>query len=204
MRGKSRQRILSAEELRLWALVTRHDEPFSSDAKRQLTSPEDAPPEAGGEKGPAGNDGSKSKAPAPLPNPVPQRRKMNVSKVRPEPFDPKAAKQIARGRREIAARLDLHGMRQEDAYTALLHFLNRCQTRGYRDVLIITGKGGDTRPDRNFWKQEKRGVLRRLVPQWLSESAFRDKVVSYTESALRHGGSGALYVTIRKRGRSGE
>ena len=41
-------------------------------------------------------------------------------------------------------------------------------------------------------------MLRRLVPQWLCEPSLRLHVVSFTESALKHGGSGALYVTIRK------
>jgi DNA-nicking Smr family endonuclease len=49
---------------------------------------------------------------------------------------------------------------------------------------------------------EQRGVLRRLVPHWLSEPSFRLHVVSFTESAWKHGGSGALYVTIRRASRT--
>ena len=88
----------------------------------------------------------------------------------PEPFDARAAKRIARGRREIDARLDLHGLRQQDAYVALRRFLARCQAEDLRHVLIITGKGsGDKREEREFWTAEERGVLRRLVPHWLCE-----------------------------------
>jgi DNA-nicking Smr family endonuclease len=119
------------------------------------------------------------------------------------PFDPRESKRIARGRREIDARLDLHGLRQQDAYVALRRFLAHAQAQGHRHVLIITGKGG-TEPDvkREFWTSEERGILRRLVPHWLCEPSFRLHVVSFTESALRHGGSGALYVTIRKGARA--
>ena len=69
-----------------------------------------------------------------------------------------------------------------------------------RHVLVITGKGGapDDHATRDFWQSPERGVLRRLVPQWLAEPSFRPHVVSFTESAMKHGGSGALYVTIRK------
>ena len=45
-------------------------------------------------------------------------------------------------------------------------------------------------------------MLRRLVPHWLCEPSMRVHVVSFTESAIKHGGSGALYVTIRKGPRS--
>jgi DNA-nicking Smr family endonuclease len=122
----------------------------------------------------------------------------------PEPFDPRQAKRIARGRRDIDARLDLHGLRQQDAYTELRRFLAHAQAQGHRHVLIITGKGGGAASEdaRDFWTSEQRGVLRRLVPHWLCEPAMRLHVVSFTESALKHGGSGALYVTLRKGPRS--
>jgi DNA-nicking Smr family endonuclease len=107
---------------------------------------------------------------------------------------------LARGRRDIDARLDLHGLRQQTAYSTLKHFLAQAQAKGYRHVLIITGKGGPgvNDEDRDFWLPEERGVLRRLVPHWLSEAAFRPYVVTFTESAAQHGGSGALYITLRK------
>ncbi len=76
---------------------------------------------------------------------------------------------------------------------------------GHRHVLIITGKGGKAGgpvEERDFWDSDQRGVLRRIVPQWLSEPDFRTNVVSFTKSSVRHGGSGALYVTIRRRSRS--
>ena len=68
------------------------------------------------------------------------------------PFDPRVSKKIARGRHSIDARLDLHGLRQQDAYVVLRRFLARCQANGLRHVLVITGKGGepDDRADPRF------------------------------------------------------
>jgi len=66
-------------------------------------------------------------------------------------------------------------------------------------VLVITGKGGrqfDDPDGRRF--SEERGVLRRLVPEWLREPALRQMVVSFTESHERHGGEGALYIKLRR------
>jgi DNA-nicking Smr family endonuclease len=57
-------------------------------------------------------------------------------------------------------------------------------------VLVITGKGvtGDA----------ERGVLRRQVPHWLSLPEFRSLIVGFEEASIGHGGSGALYVRIRR------
>ncbi len=126
---------------------------------------------------------------------------MKAAPVPPHaPFDPRISKRIARGHHSIDARLDLHGLRQQDAYVVLRRFLARCQADGLRHVLVITGKGGkpEEAGTRDFWQTDERGILRRLVPQWLAEPSFRLHVVSFTESAMKHGGSGALYLTIRK------
>ncbi|MGO9543525.1 MAG: Smr/MutS family protein [Rhodomicrobium sp.] len=196
MEGRRRRRFPSKEELELWVRVTRHDEPLARaraaapadpEPPTAATAREERPPPSCALLTRDATPGNPAKSPA---NPVPP----------PQPFDPRAAKRIARGRREIDARLDLHGLRQHDAHAALRRFLAHCQSQGYRHVLIITGKGADAEREEtgDFWSSEQRGVLRRLVPHWLSEPSMRLHVVSYTESALKHGGSGALYVTIRK------
>jgi DNA-nicking Smr family endonuclease len=195
MEGRSRKRFLSEEEIELWAHVTRHDEPLERQrpinaSGSALTSPQ----QNGVVPAAAQPSASPAKPAAPPPKTKPALPPPHA------PFDPRVSKRLARGRHEIDARLDLHGMRQQDAYVALRRFLARCQAQGFRHVLIITGKGekpGDA-ADRDFWRAEERGVLRRLVPHWLAEPNFRSHVVSFTESALKHGGAGALYLTIRK------
>ncbi len=117
-------------------------------------------------------------------------------------FDSKAVRRIRSGRIEIEARLDLHGMRQDEAHWALRSFLSGCQSRGLRWVLVITGKGRSARDCEaatTFHVGQDRGVLRRSVPRWLSEPDLRPLVVSYTTAALHHGGEGALYIQLRAR-----
>ncbi len=197
MEGRRRRRFPSKEELELWAKVTRRDEPLARmrPAARQVAEPPAGAASAAPEK-PARAHGVAVKS---MERHAISAKNKPASPPPPEPFDPRAAKRIARGRHEIDARLDLHGLRQQDAYAALRRFLARCQADGLRHVLIITGKGGSDKSEaRDFWASEERGVLRRLVPQWLCEPSLRLHVVSFTESALKHGGSGALYVTIRK------
>jgi DNA-nicking Smr family endonuclease len=116
-------------------------------------------------------------------------------------FDRKAARKLRQGHFEIEARIDLHGMRQIEAHSALRRFLFSCHSRGLRWVLVITGKGISQRRREEesfgFGYSEERGVLKRNVPIWLAEPELRAIVVSYTTAATQHGGEGALYVQLR-------
>lgn len=109
-------------------------------------------------------------------------------------FERKEARRLRTGRTSVDARIDLHGMRQREAHGSLKAFLASVQARGYRHVLVITGKGGKREHDGAF----ERGVLNREVPRWLSEPEFRQWVVSFAPAGKRHGGEGALYVRLRR------
>ncbi|MEQ1697382.1 MAG: Smr/MutS family protein [Hyphomicrobiaceae bacterium] len=124
-------------------------------------------------------------------------------------FDRKSARRIRSGQIEIDARIDLHGMYQDEAHAALRRFLFSCYSNGARWVLVITGKGAPRRTGwffddgdahtRDHGRDEPRGVLRRNVPRWLGEPELRAIVVSYTQAAIGHGGEGAMYVQLRRR-----
>jgi DNA-nicking Smr family endonuclease len=82
-------------------------------------------------------------------------------------------------------------MTQARAHRALSGFLHRSHGDGLTFVLVITGKG-------KVGAESERGVLRRQVPQWLSQPEFRTFVVGFEEAHIGHGGAGALYVRIRR------
>jgi DNA-nicking Smr family endonuclease len=114
---------------------------------------------------------------------------------KPPPLAPlgrRERSQLSRGRKEIDARLDLHGMTQTRAHRALKSFLQRASSHGLTFVLVITGKGRAVGPE------SERGVLRRQVPEWLSLPEFRMLVVGFEEAHIGHGGEGALYVRVRR------
>jgi DNA-nicking Smr family endonuclease len=154
----------------------------------------------------------KGRAPAPKPRapepstPSLQRAKSaapTAPKTAPVPraegLDRQTARQLAKGRLEVEARLDLHGLRQRDAHAQLHRFLKQAQARGLRHVLIITGKGGPFQAPTNFYEEEEEGgVLRNAVPRWLAEPDFSPLVVSFAPAPRRLGGDGALYVRLRK------
>src|SRR6202012_5248318 len=86
-------------------------------------------------------------------------------------------------------RIDLHGLNHDQARAALTRFIERCVAEDWRAVLVITGKGaqGD-------------GVLKRRVPDWLAEPPIRQHVAGVSEAHRRHGGEGALYVALKRKG----
>lgn len=107
---------------------------------------------------------------------------------KPERVNPQTLKRLQRGHVSVDKTIDLHGMTQTKAHQALQKFLLRCHVDDVRRVLVITGKGKDGA-----------GVLRHAVPRWLHESPLSKIVLSLHEAAPEHGGSGALYVLLRRK-----
>lgn len=93
---------------------------------------------------------------------------------------------------------------QEAAHRRLLGFLRQSQAAGHALVIVITGKGAPKRLrelDEDPFRPDpyaSRGVLRRVVPQWLALPEMRPLVIGFEEAAIGHGGAGALYVRIRR------
>jgi DNA-nicking Smr family endonuclease len=133
-----------------------------------------------------------SKAPAPS-RPPPS------AKPAPAPIERRLARRLSRGAAEIEARLDLHGMRQQEAQQALHRFLLSAQVRGQRLVLVITGKGSrGASEEAGFMPDRDAGVLRRALPRWLELPQFRELVISCAPAHRRDGGEGAFYLRLRK------
>lgn len=117
------------------------------------------------------------------------------------PLERRVRQKIVRGMRSFDARIDLHGLTQHEAHDRLRGFLHLAYQRGHVIVLVITGKGGRSGPGSGHGApyMDERGILRRVVPQWLAMADLRHIVLGFEEAHLTHGGSGALYVRLRKR-----
>jgi DNA-nicking Smr family endonuclease len=132
------------------------------------------------------------------PRPVPQAPKKNSGGL-----DGNTAERLRKGALDPDARIDLHGLTEAVAHRALLSFLRSAQKNGARLVLVITGKGARRpAPDEPFdleLESRARGVLKAMVPRWLGEPSFAELIADHRSAHIRHGGSGALYVYLRKR-----
>lgn len=96
-------------------------------------------------------------------------------------------RKLRKGRYPIEAELDLHRLTSEQAYQAMVSFLAHCKQRRIRCVRLIHGKGLGSR--------QKRPVLKGKVNQWLQQ---RDDVLAFCSARPVDGGSGAVYVLLRK------
>ena len=130
----------------------------------------------------------------PAPKPAPKLAHV----PRAAPLDRQTSRQLDKGKLEVEARLDLHGLRQRDAHAQLRRFLKTAQARGLRHVLVITGKGAEQEASKSFYEEDERGVLRNAVPHWLAEPELAALVVSFSPAPRRLGGEGALYVRLRR------
>ena len=179
-----RPRSLRPDERRLWAYVARGVAPLKGKAPLPEPEPEPGPP-----------------TPLPPASPGASIQPMPPAPSRPilpplTSLERKVLTGLRRGQRGVDASIDLHGMRQAEAHDALLAFLRRSQAAGHQVVLVVTGKGGAPAVAPLF---EERGVLRRVVPHWLRLPDVRPLVLGFEEAAGHHGGSGALYVRLRRR-----
>ena len=172
---------LSEEDRVLWSLVARTARPLKG-TLQPANEPPPAPPAAKPVMPP------KIAAAAPPPPADPRRKHVFHT------FDGQTRDKIGKGKLPLEGRVDLHGMTQETAHSLLLSFLRRAYETDVRYVLVITGKGS------SFGSE---GVLRRAVPNWLATPSFRALVSGHDDAARHHGGSGALYVRLRRKARPG-
>lgn len=179
-----RKRGLTGEELELWESVAKEAKPLRKKPRVAKVSP---PP-----------DVTEHVAAQPV---VKVQKILTAPKLpvvkapAPPPLAPLGRREkshLARGRKDIDARLDLHGMTQTRAHRVLKSFLHDASESGMTFVLVITGKGKAGGAD------SERGVLRRQVPEWLSLPEFRPMVIGFEEASIGHGGAGALYVRVRR------
>ena len=110
--------------------------------------------------------------------------------------DKRTATRFRRGLMPIDATLDLHGHTQQSGRTALAGFLRAHGAAGRRCVLVVTGKGL-----KDDWSV---GALRQALPGWLNAPDLRRLILAYCHAQPHHGGSGAVYILLRReRGRGG-
>ncbi|WP_158817058.1 Smr/MutS family protein [Methylocapsa sp. S129] len=185
-----RLRRLSDEEIDLWIAVAKS---VSRRKGAKLPNPRKIPPPPVEAMASSSEPEKRRASPAPkAPSPPPLA-----------PLERRLKKQLARGRSAIDQSIDLHGMTQAQAHQALRGFLIYAQAQGDRLVLVVTGKGAPK--VRAFAPNDfdEPGILRRLVPHWLQASDMRAIVLGFEEAGRAHGGSGALYVRLRRSERMG-
>ena len=97
-------------------------------------------------------------------------------------------RKLRRGQFSIGAELDLHGLTVDAAFERLVEFLRGCRIRDIRCVRVVHGKG--------LGSKHGRPVLKLKLDRWLR---LRDDVIGFCSAPPTDGGTGALYVLLKKR-----
>lgn len=196
----ARRRTLRPDEVDLWQAVTRTARAMHSNGTTVL-------------HGQADSESTKGFAPdVPVKVPLPSFRLGEKARSTlghhlapgqpkalasaPLQMDAKAFGRMTRGKLVPEARIDLHGLTLAEAHPDLTRFILDKHAQGLRLVLVITGKG-KAKPDHGPIPS-RIGALRHHVPQWLRLPPLGSLVLQVTEAHLKHGGSGAYYVYLRR------
>lgn len=98
-------------------------------------------------------------------------------------------RKLRRGHFQVGVALDLHGMTVIAAKEAFTAFLHQARRDNAHCVRIIHGKGKGSR--------HRGPVLKQKVNHWLRQ---RDEVLAFCSARAVDGGTGAVYVLLRRAG----
>lgn len=167
-----KRRDLTAEEKRLWRRVASH-----------VKTRKPLPPEADEAPAPAKPAArTLARAPAAPAKPLAPKRTAPATSA-----DRGNERRVRRGQVAPSASLDLHGHTQDTGRAALRRFLIRAHRRGDRAVIVITGVG-----------RSGEGVMKKRLPEWLTERELREIVSGFAQAHRTHGGAGAFYVFLKR------
>lgn len=96
-------------------------------------------------------------------------------------------RKLRRGEYAVRDEIDLHGLRSDEALVELRGFIAECVVHRVQCVRVIHGKG--------LGSGQRGPVLKNRVNAWLRRW---DAVLAFCSAQARHGGTGAVYVLLRR------
>jgi DNA-nicking Smr family endonuclease len=105
-------------------------------------------------------------------------------------LDPRVLRRLRRGDFAWQRWIDLHGMIAPDARAAVERFMQAAFRDGLRCVLIVHGKGMNSK--------DQTPVLKERLKTWLARGRVGKMVLAFSSARQVDGGAGALYVLLRR------
>jgi DNA-nicking Smr family endonuclease len=106
-------------------------------------------------------------------------------------LDHQVVKKLKRGDYSYQAHLDLHGLNREQARAHVAEFVHTSHRDGKRCVLIVHGRG--------LGSKDNIPVLKNKLAAWLTRGSIGRRVLAFTSAKPYDGGTGAIYVLLRRR-----
>jgi DNA-nicking Smr family endonuclease len=162
--------------------------------RRKVTQPVEAEPAASAPPAKTRAAAAPSQPP-PIAAPPPPKRPADLP-VR-NGLDATWDRRLSRGLVAPDFTIDLHGHSLDAAWSRLEHGLMLAESQGARMVLVITGR---PRPVDRGAGHGQRGVIRAKLLDWLAAGSHASRIAAVRGAHPRHGGAGAVYVILRRRG----
>jgi DNA-nicking Smr family endonuclease len=105
-------------------------------------------------------------------------------------LDRRLLTRLRHGDYAVQGHTDLHGLNREDARLQVEQFLFESRLRGHRCVLIIHGRGLNSK--------DQIPVLKEAVRVWLTRGRISRNVLCFATARPTDGGTGAVYVLLRR------
>ena len=97
-------------------------------------------------------------------------------------------------------KLDLHGYSLTESNKIVKKFIIKSSNRGYKKLLVVTGKGLRSKSYNNPYVSEKLNVLRYSVPEFIkSDEDLKNKINGVLKANVKDGGEGAIYIFLKNK-----
>ena len=114
-------------------------------------------------------------------------------------ISPKAA-DLSKGNAAInkVPKLDLHGSSLTASNKIVKEFIIESFHRGYKKLLLVTGKGLRSKSYNNPYVSEKLNVLKYSVPEFIkNDEDLKGKISRILKADIKDGGEGAIYIFLK-------
>jgi len=92
----------------------------------------------------------------------------------------------------------LHGYSLQSANEKVEQFINESFEKGYKKILIITGKGTRSKVSENPYVSEKLSILKHSVSEFIiNEKNLKKKIIKISTAEIKDGGDGAIYIFLK-------
>lgn len=105
-------------------------------------------------------------------------------------LDANSDKKLRTGNYPIDLTIDFHGLTLDQAFDSFIYNIENSYNQGLRCLLVITGKGNRTPFGRVSIKES--------IEKWIKIEKISNKIIKYVDANVKHGGSGSLYVLLKK------
>jgi DNA-nicking Smr family endonuclease len=107
-----------------------------------------------------------------------------------EGIDRRLVKRLRRGEYALQGHIDLHGLTSDEARGEVEQFIAQARADGKRCVLIVHGRGLNSK--------EGIPVLKERLKGWLTRGRIGRSVLAFSSARPADGGAGAVYVLLRR------